>query len=140
MGDEDQRSAFGRGFETLDYKIFTFAVEGAGRFIEEEDWRVAHISAGEIDALGFADAEADIALANHGVVAVWKAFDEIVSEGVLGCATNLFGCGLGAAVGDVVADRSPKQSGFLRHDGELGTPRLDLKIPEVGAVDADLAL
>lgn len=108
MGDEDQRSACGGGFETLNDEIFALTVEGACGFVEEEDRCVAHVGAGEIDALGFTDAEADIAFTDHGVVAVREAFDEIVSEGVLGCTANLFGGGFGAAVGDIVADGSSK--------------------------------
>ena len=60
--------------------LFGCAVEGAGGFVEDEDFGVAVKRASEADSLALPSAEADASLADDGVVFLGKSLDEIVKS------------------------------------------------------------
>ena len=55
-------------------------------------------------------------------------------------AADLLERRVGAAEGDVLADRGGEQEALLRHDAELPAQRAHLHVAQVVAVDADRAL
>ncbi len=65
--------------------------------------------------------------------------DELVGVGELRGLDDLLARGAFAAVGDVVADRSAEEHGFLQHVSDLAAQPLQLVVANVDAVDLHLA-
>jgi len=105
--------------EALDrllYEPFRFGVERAGRFVENEDRRIAEQRARDGDALALATAEPRAAFAKHRVVGLGQPHDEFVGIRRAGRGTHLIERHILQAVGDVREHRVVEQHRFLRHD------------------------
>ena len=73
--------------DVLEHVPLGLGVEGAGGLVEHEDLGVAHEGAGQRDLLPLAHAQLLAVvepLAQHGVVAVAQAADDVVGAGVAG--------------------------------------------------------
>ena len=104
VGDDKGGAAAHQFAEAGQDEFFVFDVEGAGRFVQEEDRRVFQKGAGEIDALTFAHGETGGGFADDGVVALGQAFDELGGLGGTGGGFDFSGRGAGAAIADVFGD------------------------------------
>ena len=105
-------------FERDLHQPFAFGVERAGRFVEQQDRRVAQDRAGDRDALALAARERDAAFAQEGVVALRQLVDEF--GGLRGFRRGAdFGFArVGTAVAHVLERAVAEDHRVLRHQRE----------------------
>src|ERR1700744_3474322 len=137
--DGDRGPAFGKGVERLLHGPFGLGVEGAGRLVQDQDARVPEQGPGDRDPLLLAAGEPVPAGADHGVVPVGQADDEVVDLGRAGRVLDLLVGGGGLGVAQVLPHRGVQQVGFLADyaddGGQVGQP----EVAQVDAVDRDRA-
>lgn len=107
MGDDDHRDLAVESGDGLHHAIFGFGVEGAGGFIEDEQFRFMIECSCQADALALAAGEADAAFTDEGVEARGQfVCDEVEDLGGGGGALEGGGVDffLGDAEGDVGGD------------------------------------
>jgi hypothetical protein len=137
MRDGNYRPALHEPFQGLDHKMFGLAVERSGRLVENQDRVVANDRAGDADPLPLAAGERETAFTDRAVVAVRHAGDELMGIGQFRRLDDLVLGGPGMAVGDVVADGSAEEHGFLQNEGNVFAEFVKLVILNVHAVDLD---
>mmetsp|Transcript_36164 Transcript_36164/g.115824 ORF Transcript_36164/g.115824 Transcript_36164/m.115824 type:complete len:218 (-) Transcript_36164:136-789(-) len=116
-----------------------FRVEGARRFVEEDDGGVLEEGPGEGDALLFAAAELEAPFADEGFVAEGHGEDGLVDgRGSSGADDVVVGF-REVAVSDVVGDGVVQEGGVLGHDAEEPPEFADGVVPDVGAVEGHAA-
>ena len=82
MGDDQRRSPSHQPLERLLHQPLAFGVERAGRFVEQQDRRVAQQRAGDRDALALAARKPRAGIAEEGVEALRQGGDEIQGLGL----------------------------------------------------------
>ena len=105
-----------------------------------EDRRVEQQRSRDGDALALAAREGVAALADHGVVALGEAHDELVGVGRSGRRLDLFEGRVGQSVGDVVADGDGEEERLVEDDADVLAQRRQGHVAHVVAVDGDGAL
>ncbi len=116
---------------------FAFGIERGGGFVEDEDGRILQDRAGNGDALALATRKPEAFFADHRVVALRKAEDEIVGQGVSRGLLHQIAFYIRLAVGDVVAHRVVEKNRFLGHLRNLAAQRRQRNVANVFAVDDD---
>ncbi len=139
VGDDEGGAAAHEFLEGLHDRGLGGGIEGAGRFVEDEDRGVLQKRAGDADALALADAEMAAAFADLRAVAVGHGGDEVVGLGALGGFDDLLLSGVGSAVGDVFADGGGEQQGVLQDDADVVAQRFLGERADVVAVERDAA-
>ena len=81
---------------------FIFGVEGGGRFVQQNDWRVFQNGTGYGYALLLAARQGAASFAHQRVVSLRQAHDEVVATGFLGCGDDFLLRRVGFAETDVV--------------------------------------
>ena len=116
----NQRRAAAHQFENRSHDRALGAwVEGAGWFVEQEDWRVFEKRPGDADALALADAQVPAALAHRAIESLRHFADEI-ERLRLPCGLDDFGLGrAGFSVSDVFADGRGKEQRVLKNHADL---------------------
>src|SRR5215831_4061546 len=104
-----------------------FIIEGAGRFVEDKNTRVADQRAGNGDALTLATRQRRAALADDGVVTVRQIEDEIVGAGKRRRTDNPFQRHAGIDERNILAHRAVEQDILLQNHADL--------TPQPGRVD-----
>lgn len=112
-------------------------VQRARRLVEQEQRRVLEERAREREPLALAARQGEAALADDGLVALRQAQHELVGAGRAGGGLDVGEGGLGAAVGDVLADRGGEEDGLLQDDRELRAQVGEAVVAQVHAVEAD---
>ena len=135
MRDGDDSTVFHQTFESVHDQLLRLGVERGGRFVEDEDRRVAQDRAGDADALALPAREGEAALAHHGVVAVRHLRDELIRIGHLRGRDNFRLRRVGPSISDVVTDRAEKEDGVLQNETDLPTQTFEMVIGNVHAVD-----
>ena len=92
-----------------------------GRFIENEDARIAEDGAGNCDALFLTAGELAALFADAGIVTIGPAHDELVGIGGACCRDDLVWTGRGIRVPDVVGDGAVEQELILEDNPNLVT-------------------
>src|SRR5207237_393731 len=90
---------------------------------------------GQGDELALAAGESASPLADLVEVAAGQGGDELVGADGTRRLFHLFIGGVGAAVGDVVADGAREEKGLLGHVAQLLAVRGEVEVADVGAVD-----
>src|SRR5262249_25510853 len=93
--------------------------------------------AGDRDTLALAARERDAALADHGVVALRQALDELVRLRGPRSLLHLVLRELTATERDVVADGGAEEERILRDHADLASQRRERDVADVHAVDHD---
>ena len=132
-----RRAAFAQFGDRLLHVALGFRIERRGRFVEQDDGRVLDQRARDGDALALAAGKLQAVLADRGVVADRKAFDEIVRVGGLCRGDDFLFAGAELAERDVVADRAAEQVHDLAHIGDVLAQRAARDRGDVLAVDQD---
>lgn len=84
VGDDDSRPALRGPVEGfLDY-TFGVGVKRTGRFIQQEDFGIRYEAAGDGNPLFLPAREQASPLSDPGIVSLWKADNEVMSEGLPG--------------------------------------------------------
>ena len=99
--------------------LLGLGVHRAGRLVEDEDARVVQDRAGDAIRWRSPPERRLAALADHRVVAVGEADDEVVGVGGRARRDHLVAGRLGVAVADVVGDGAVEQVRLLEHDPDL---------------------
>ncbi len=137
VGDDEAGSSapqFGEG--GLD-EGFTFCVEVAGGFVEDEDPGIGEESTSDGEPLALSAAEPDASFSDDGVVALFECGDEGIGVGGACGGEDLGAGGVSSRVGDVVGDGAVEQEDVLLDDAEVCAVFGDGEIAEVDAVDED---
>ncbi len=134
VGYEDRRAAGHQGAKAGDHRGFALGVQPGGRFVEDEDVRVAHEGAGEADPLALAAGEPDSLRAELGLVAVGETADEAICRDGLRRGDDSLAGGAGA-VGDVLLDRPREQHRVLKDEADLRPQPGERAVAGVAAVD-----
>ena len=105
--------------ETVLNKRFALAVETRRGFVEDENARVRQDGAGDGDALTLPAGQANPALADNRVVAVFERFHKLVAMGDAADRSDvLTGC-VGPRVRDVLGDGTVEEEIVLQHDAQV---------------------
>ena len=113
VGNGDHGSALARTFKGFLDVMFGLAVECAGCFVQQQDWRVLQQRACDPDALLFSAGQLQATFTNTGVILFGQGHDEVVDLGIPRSLDDLVMRGKFAPIGDVVIDRIIEQHRVL---------------------------
>ena len=118
MRDDDRRAMLHQPVERVLHQPLALRVEGGGRFVEQQQGRVAQQRAGDGDALALAARQPRPAFAHERVEPVGKRAQEILGIGVARRLPQLVFARVPIAVAQIVARRGGEDHHFLRHHGD----------------------
>ena len=98
---------------------FGFHIDGAGRFIQNEDRSVLQESPRHRDALALAAGKAHATFSHQGFISLRQANDKIVGIGRLGGCYNFCFAGARSGVSNVLSDAGGEQHGLLENQRKL---------------------
>src|ERR1700730_6156959 len=113
MADEETGASLHQAAHSLNDFSFRLAIQGACRFIEDQDWRILQKRASQRYALTLAAGKHAAAFANLCFIAFWQASDEVVSIGGDCSTNNVVFTRRGIAVSDVFGNRGGEEHRFL---------------------------
>ena len=102
MGDDERRFAPGKPMERRIDVGFGSGIQTSNRFIQNQDRRVTHNGASQIEASLLASGEIVTTFVHHGVVPFRHLHDKIVGFREFGSLNNLFLHGARGAKSDVL--------------------------------------
>ena len=142
VGDGDHRLAPHQGFQAFLDRRLDFRVQRRGGLVHDQDRRILEQHAGNGDALALAAGELHAALADVGVepgatLGIGKLGDELVGAGLANRFPEFLVAGAGAAVEQVVADRTVQQRGVLGDHADVGAQAFLAQRGDVLSVDQD---
>src|SRR5690348_7774227 len=83
VGDHESSAASPQSLESFDDRRLGLLIDGAGRFIEDNDWRVGKERPRKRDALPLAAGKPHAALADPRIVPLWQGGDEVMRISLL---------------------------------------------------------
>ena len=137
--DDKCRAAAGESRDGLADELLAARVEGARRFVENENPGISQQSSRDGDALPLTTAELKAPLTDRSIVALRQPYDEFVD---IRGACDLVSFRLGSScptVPNVVEDRPREQHRVLRHEGNLSPPALDREATNVDSLGPPVA-
>ncbi|MND61060.1 hypothetical protein D3C80_523060 [compost metagenome] len=142
VGDGDDGLALHHFIQALLNGHLHFRVQRTGGFVQQQDRRVLQHHPGNGDALALATRQLDAALSHQGVVtavalAVAELADETIGLGAGRSGADLRLGRIGAAIGDVVANRAVQQRGVLGDHADGAAQAVLGDLGHVLPVDAD---
>ena len=132
--DDDHRPPAGDTQEIGTDDRLALRIQGAGRFIEDEDARIVDQRARDRQPLLLTAREVGRSFLDIGIVAVRHPLDELVGAGQMRGAHDVGEVEPGAAGNDVVADRSTEQEIVLQNDAEPLAQMAQVDFLEIDAV------
>ena len=120
MRDDDRRAPLHQAIERGLHQSLALGIERAGRFVEQQDRRIAQDGARDGDALALAAGKPRAALAEERVVALRQLAQELVGRGGRGRGFDFGVGGVGPAVADVLARRWPRTARCPAARGRCG--------------------
>ena len=117
--------------------LFRSRIDGARRFIEDQDRRPGYRRSRDIKKLSLALTQLRAIALKNGVIALWKPHDKGMGRCHLRCLNDLLVCGIKPSVADILHDRSRKQVGVLKHHGDVTAQVVPLNMADINAVDGD---
>src|SRR5207244_751354 len=103
MGYDEGRAMLHQMIERGLYQDLAFGIERGGRFIEQEERRLAQDRPGNGDTLPLPAGKRNAALAKWRIELLRKARDELAGKGTLRCHLDLYVSGCWPAEADVFA-------------------------------------
>ena len=134
--DHEHRAPARQAGERRLHRALALVVQRARRLVEDDDRRVLEEHARDGDALFLPARQARAVLADRRVVAHRQRAHELVDVGLLGRGDDLVERGVGAAVGDVLADGAVEQVHVLLHQADAAPQARAGHVAHVDAVDA----
>ena len=137
VGDDDARSSRPRMIQRILHDLFALIVQCRGRFVQQQDARIAHQCAGDGDTLLLATGQLGTLAAQAGVVALGQVHDKLVDVGHLGRFHNFRHGDLAriVPVGDVFRNGTIEQDRFLRYQPHLGADAVERELRRGGTVN-----
>ena len=140
MRDEEDHPLLAPLGEIAEQLALGDRIEGSGRFVEDEDGRVANDGASDGQALALARGELAAALAKFGLVALLHLADELVRARDLRRRFHVRHRLAFGGVADVVGDGAGEQHVLLQGDGGGGADVVHAQVADVGVVEDNGAL
>ena len=138
MGDHDAGdAAVGNG---LDQLVLRFGVQGAGRFVQNDDGGVLGQDPGDLQALALAAGQVLAVFNQPSLISARPLEDVVVKLGVAGGQDDLKILDGGVPHADVVGDGVLKQDDFLVHHGDRAGEHAARNLRDGFPVVADVAL
>ena len=137
VGYDEHRAVVHKFVYRLLDKRFAVDIEGGSGFVQDNQRRIFQEYARDCNALLLSARKSVTALANAGVVAVFKLSDEVVRERRAGCRIHFLFGGVGLCKQNVVVDCVVKKHGILRHGTEVFVQVKKRHIFEVDSVNRD---
>ena len=117
--------------------LFRSRIDGARRFIEDQDRCPGYRCSRDIKKLSLALTQIRAVALKNGVIALWKPHDKGMGRCHLRCLNDLLVCGIKPSVADILHDRSRKQVGILKNHGDMAAQLVPLNMADINAVDSD---
>lgn len=140
MRNHQGRTIAGDVLELRLYGLLGVRIQRGGGFVEDKDGGVFKDGAGDGDTLFFTAREFQATLADHGVVAVREALDEVVNTGRACGGDDVLLAGVRTAIGNVVGNRIVEEHRILRHDADRAAQGRLRDITNILTIDQDGAL
>src|SRR3954471_14751875 len=116
---------------------FGARVKRGGRFVENDDRRIAHERASDRNALPLAARQKDTALTDSRLVALRKLHDEIMTTGRARRIFNFLSCRAGFGAADVFRDRLIEDDNFLAYETNQVAQIAKAHSAQAAAIDLD---
>ncbi len=140
MRQDQRRAALHQPVQRFLNHGLVLGIDGGERLVEHQNRRVPQESAGDGETLALAARELDAFLADHGLVALRQAQNELVDVGgACGVLHFRLRCA-GLAEPDVLLDRAVEQERVLVHHRDQGADLGKGQRPQVVAAQQDAAL
>lgn len=117
--------------------LFRSRIDGARRFIEDQDRRLGYRRSRDIKKLSLALTQIRAVALQNGVIALGKPHDKGMGRCHLRCLNDLLVGGIKPSVADIFHDRPRKQVGILKHHGDVAAQLIPLNMADINAVDGD---
>ena len=140
MRDDERGAALHGGFQGGLHPAFTFCVERAGGFVQQQERRIFEHGACNADALTLATRQAHAAFAQIRVVALGQGADEVVCIGGPGSGLDLVVAGVRAAIADVFKGAGREHGAVLRNDANAVAQCLQAGLTHWHAIDQNLTM
>ena len=137
VGDHEGRPLCHQRIHALLDMLFRSRIDGARRFIEDQDRRLGYRRSRDIKKLSLALAQIRAIALKNGVIALWKPHDKGMGRCHLRRLNDLLVCGIKPSVADILHDRSRKQVGVLKNHGDVAAQVVPLNMADINAVDSD---
>ena len=117
--------------------LFRSRIDGARRFIEDQDRCPGYRCSRDIKKLPLALAQVRAIALQNRVIALGKPHDKGMGRCHLRRLNDLFIGGIKPSVADIFHDRSCEQVGILKHHGDMAAQLVPLNVADINAVDGD---
>lgn len=117
--------------------LFRSRIDGARRFIEDQDRCPGYRRSRDIKKLPLALAQVRAIALKNGVIALWKPHDKGMGRCHLRRLNNFLVGGIKPSVPDIFHNRSRKQVRILKHHGNVAAQVVPLNVADINAVDGD---
>ena len=117
--------------------LFRSRIDGARRFIEDQDRCPGYRRSRDIKKLPLALAQVRAIALKNGVIALGKPHDKGMGRCHLRRLNNFLVGGIKPSVADILHDRSRKQVGVLKNHGDVAAQLVPLNMADINAVDGD---
>ena len=117
--------------------LFRSRIDGARRFIEDQDRCPGYRRSRDIKKLPLALAQVRAVALQNRVIALGKPHDKGMGRCHLRRLNDLLVCGIKPSVADILHDRSRKQVGVLKNHGDVAAQLVPLNMADINAVDSD---
>ena len=117
--------------------LFRSRIDGARRFIEDQDRCPGYRRSRDIKKLPLALAQVRAIALKNGVIALWKPHDKGMGRCHLRRLNNFLVGGIKPSVPDIFHNRSRKQMRILKHHGNVAAQVVPLNMADINAVDGD---
>ena len=134
MRNQKRRPALHQPFQGFENELFRPGVDGAGRFVKNQDLGVLQQGPGNGDSLTLTAGEGRAPFADDRVVAFGQRHDELVGIGGACGRLDVSAGGARATVGNIFGKGQRKQEWLLEHDGDALAQAPQLNVPHVLAI------
>ena len=137
VGDHEGRPLCHQRIHALLDMLFRSRIDGARRFIEDQDRRPGYRRSRDIKKLSLALAQVRAVALQNRVIALGKPHDKGMGRCHLRRLNNFLVGGIKPSVPDIFHNRSRKQMRILKHHGNVAAQLVPLNMADINAVDGD---
>ena len=137
VGDHESGPLCHQRIHALLDMLFRSRIDGARRFIEDQDRCPGYRRSRDIKKLSLALAQVRAVALQNRVIALGKPHDKGMGRCHLRRLNDLFIGGIQSSVTDIFHDRPRKQMGVLKNHGDMAAQLVPLNMADINAVDGD---
>ena len=117
--------------------LFRSRIDGARRFIKDQDRCPGYRRSRDIKKLSLALAQVRAVALQNRVIALWKPHDKGMGRCHLRRLNDLFIGGIQSSVADILHDRPRKQMGVLKNHGNVAAQLVPPDMADINTVNGD---